>query len=188
MVSAYAVNNDSLACLAFKSEKEKLFREENLKEVFEEQFKNEGWEIPRLIDAMKESDMCYFDSIAQVRMPSWSKGRVALVGDAAHAASGIGTSLAMMGAYVLAREIGQSNGDYATAFAQYENAIRKFVEQGQDMAQSHLKILAKGDSSWLIKFQLYLMKMLPGKFIQFLTKWGRWQMKKAANAIILDKA
>ena len=184
LVSAYAVNNHSLACLAFKSEGDKL-PHGDIKAIFEEQFKNLGWEIPRLIAAMEASSDCYFDSITQVRMPNWSKGRVALVGDAAHAASGIGTSLAMVGSYVLARELGRSNGDYITAFASYEKSIRKFIEKGQDMSQSNLQVLVKGDSSWLIKCQLYVMKMLPGTFIRLFTKWGRWQMKKAANAIAL---
>lgn len=184
LVTAYAIDPHSLACLAFKSEKE--IRNENLKEVFEDQFKSYGWEIPRLIAAMKESRDCYFDTLAQVRMPHWSKGRVALVGDAAHAASGIGTSLAMVGAYVLAREIGRSNGDYMTAFAKYEKSIRKFIEIGQDMAQSNLQLLTKSDSSWLIKCQLSIMKRMPGSFIRLFSKWGRWRMKKAANAIVLD--
>ena len=184
LVTAYAVKNCSLACLAFKSEKDKLPRE-NLKALFEEEFKNSGWEIPRLIDAMKESCDCYFDTVAQIRMPTWSNGKVALVGDAAHAASGIGTSFAMVGAYVLAREIGQCNGDYATAFARYEISIRKFIEKGQDMAESNHKVLSNG-SSWLIKCQLYVMKLLPGKCIRLFSQWGRWQMKKAANAFRLD--
>lgn len=182
--AAYAVKNHSFACLAFKAEKDKLFSQ-NSKAVFEEHFKNSGWEIPRLISAMKESSDCYFGSTTQTRMPFWSKGRVALVGDAAYSAMGIGTSLAMVGAYVLAREIGEANGDYAVAFARYEKSIRKFVEKGQEVSQSNHAILAKSDSSWLIKCQLNLMKILPEKFIRLFTKWGRWQMKKAANAITL---
>lgn len=182
--AVYAVNQHSLACLAFKCEKEKI-SPENLKERFEEQFKNSGWEIPRLISAMKESSDCYFDTIAQIRMPTWWKGRVALVGDAAHAASGIGTSLAMVGAYVLAREIANANRDYTAAFARYEKSIWKYIKKGQDMSESHLHIW-KGEYSWRSKCQLYALKILPGKFIRFFTKWGRWQMKKAANAMTLE--
>lgn len=185
LVSAYAVNGHSLACLAFKSERNRPSHG-NLKELFEEQFTHLGWEIPRLITAMHESSDCYFDSVSQIRMPSWSKGRVALVGDAAHAASGIGTSLALVGAYVLAREIEQSNGDYRAAFTRYENSIRKFIEKGQDLSQSNLQVLTKGDSSWLMKYQLSLMKLLPGAFIRLFSKWGRWQMKQAANSIRLE--
>lgn len=184
LVAAYAVDNHSLACLAFKSEKTRLPRE-NLREIFEEQFKNSGWEIPRLIQFMKESDDSYFDSIAQTRMPTWSKGRVVLVGDAAYAASGIGTSFAMIGAYLLAQEIGRAKGDYAAAFAKYEKSIRKNIEKGQDMSESHLQILAKGDSSKLIKYQLFFMKLLPKRCLQLLTNWGRRKMRKSANSIRL---
>ncbi|MBA3956822.1 MAG: FAD-dependent monooxygenase [Parachlamydiaceae bacterium] len=184
LVSAYAVDGHSLACLAFKSEGDNL-PQDNKKGIFEERFKNMEWEIPRLITAMKAHDDCYFDSIAQVRMSNWSKGRVALVGDAAYAATGIGTSLAMVGAYVLASEIARSGGNHALAFARYEKVIRKFVEKGQNLSQSNLQFLAN-ENSWLIKCQIKLMKMLPGKSIRLLSKWGRWQMKKAANAISLE--
>lgn len=182
--AAYAVNNHSFACLAFKAEKDKLL-DENSKSVFEELFKDLGWEIPRLISAMKESSDCYFGSTSQTRMPIWSRGRVALVGDAAYSAQGIGTSLAIVGAYVLAREMGEANGDYALAFSRYEKSIRKFVEKGQNVSQSNHAILEKGDSSWLIKCQLYVMKILPGQFVRLFTQWGRWRQKKAANAITL---
>lgn len=134
-VAAYAVNNHSFACLAFKIEKDKTCRE-NSKEVFEEHFKSSGWEISRLIGAMKESNDCYFGSTTQTRMPLWSKGRIGLVGDAAYSAQGIGTSLAMVGAYVLAREIGEALGDYSVAFPKYEESIRKFVEKGTGFKQT----------------------------------------------------
>ncbi|MBS0625161.1 MAG: FAD-dependent monooxygenase [Verrucomicrobia bacterium] len=182
LVSAYAAENHSFACLAFKSENNLLPRE-NLKSIFEERFKNTGWEIPRFVAAMKESNDCYFDTVAQIRMPAWSKGNVVLVGDAAHAASSIGTSLAIVGAYILAQEI---EGDYPTAFARYEKSMRKFVERGQNLAQSNLQIIANAESSWLIKLQLYLMKLLPEKFIRLSSKWERWQMKRAANSLKLD--
>ncbi len=182
LASAYAVDNYSFACLAFKGH----IDSENLKEVFKEQFNNLGWKIPKLVDAMDESSECYFDSIAQIRMPKWSKGKVALVGDAAHAASSIGTSLAMVGAYVLASEL--KNRDFATAFTNYEKIMRPFVEKGQNLAESNLQILARSNSSWLLTCQLYLMKLLPGKFMHLLTKWESWQMKKASNAITLPNA
>ena len=186
LIAAYSVNNNSFACLAFKNEEKKL-PSENLKTFFEKQFKESGWETPRILAAMKESEDCYFGSITQVRMPHWSKGRVVLVGDAAYAAHGISTSMAIVGAFVLACELGQSKGDYSLAFSNYEKAIRKFVERGQDLSESNYQILVKGDSSWLLKFQLYLMQKMPAKFIRYLSKWEKWKMKKAANAINLEK-
>jgi 2-polyprenyl-6-methoxyphenol hydroxylase-like FAD-dependent oxidoreductase len=177
----------SLACLAYKSVRDDDIECNNIKGLFEEQFKDANWEIPRIVEAMKNSNDCYFDTIAQVRMTNWSKGCVVLVGDAAHAASGIGTSMAMVGAYVLAREIKQADGDYTIAYAKYETAIREFVDQGQNLAESNLDILVKSRSSWLIKCQLYLMKVLPGKFIRFITEIGRKRMRIAANSIVLEE-
>ena len=73
-----------------------------------EAFAGCGWKTPELVEAMLAANDLYFDAVEQIRMPSWSKGRVALVGDAAYAPSfltGQGTSLALVGAYVLAGEL-----------------------------------------------------------------------------------
>lgn len=69
-------------------------------------------------------------------MPRWSTGRVGLVGDAAHAASslsGQGTSLALVGAYVLAGELA-AHADHHAAFAAYERVMRPFVAMNQALA------------------------------------------------------
>ncbi|MEV0622908.1 FAD-dependent monooxygenase [Nonomuraea sp. NPDC050404] len=92
------------------------------------------WEGPRLLEAMWSSNDFYFDSMAQVKMERWSKGRVALVGDAGYCASplsGQGTSLAMVGAYVLAEELGAGGVD---AFERYERRMRPFVAANQALA------------------------------------------------------
>lgn len=185
LVAAYAANHHSYACLAFKSE-EKTLPFENLKVVFENQYKGIGWEIPRLISAMNNSDSCYFSSLAQVRMPCWSKGRVVLIGDAAYATQGMGTSLCMVGAYVLAREIDKANGDYSLAFNNYEKAIRSYVEAGQDLAESNQKLMTDEGSSMGMKLKLYLMKILPKSFIQFIAKRGKEEMKKVASSFTLE--
>ena len=96
-------------------------------------FDGEGWEIPRLVAAMREADDLFFDVISQIHLPRWSAGRVALVGDAAHAPSfltGQGTSLALVGAYVLGHALA-TIPDHAAAFAAYENRVRGFVEANQ---------------------------------------------------------
>ncbi|MDX8430430.1 MAG: FAD-dependent monooxygenase [Candidatus Algichlamydia australiensis] len=188
LVSAYAVNNNSLAALAYKSEKNRALSCENPKAVFEEQFKDLGWEIPWFLNAMKASDNCYFDSLAQVSMPCWSKGRVALVGDAAYAASGasgMGTSMAIVGAYVLAREIELVKGDYRIAYANYEKSIWEYVEKGQKLAESSNRMMTRKSSSILVKSQLYLMKLMPKKFFHFWAKVGRRRMRKVADSISL---
>ncbi len=184
-VAVYAADHHSYACLAYKTDEKKFFSTKP-KAEFEMQFKDLGWEVPQLISAMKNSNACYFNSIAQVRMPKWSKRNVALIGDAAHAASGMGTSLAMVGAYVLAKEIEATNGEYNIAFERYENSMRKFVEDAQDLAESNHQLLSGKDSSIGTMFQIYMMKILPKKFIQVITKRGRERMREVANALILE--
>lgn len=96
-----------------------------------------GWETPRFISAMEAASDFYLGLIAQVKMDRWSKGRVALVGDAAYCPSpytGQGTSLALIGAYVLAQELGRTPRDVAGAFMRYEAKLRPFVIQNQAIA------------------------------------------------------
>lgn len=183
LATAYAVGNHSYACLAFKSEDETL-SVDNLKAIFENEFQGLGWEVPLLVSLMKESNDYYFNSIAQVRMPCWSKGRVALIGDAAHSVQAMGTSLAMIGAYVLAREIDESNGDYTIAFENYEKAMRDLVEASQDLAENNQQAFTQ--SSIRMKIQLYLMRILPKRIIQYFTEKGKKQMKEVANSLTLE--
>lgn len=94
------------------------------------------WEIPRLLDEMDNAKDFYFDSASQIKMPTWSKGRVSLVGDAAAgptAFTGQGTSAAMVMSYVLAGELAEARGDYETAFKRYEELARPFAELNQDI-------------------------------------------------------
>ncbi|MER6951738.1 FAD-dependent monooxygenase [Nonomuraea sp. NPDC000554] len=92
------------------------------------------WEGPRLLKAMWEARDFYFDAAAQIRMDHYAKGRVALLGDAGYCASllsGQGTSLAMVGAYVLADELAR---DPSGAFDRYERRMRPFVQANQALA------------------------------------------------------
>lgn len=183
LATAYAVGNHSYACLAFKSEEEEPPLD-NLKAVFEHELQGLDWEVPRLVSLMKQSDECYFNSIAQVRMPYWSQGRVVLVGDAAHSVQAMGTSLAMVGAYVLAREIDESNGNYTLAFDKYEKNMRNYVEAAQDLAEENQQAFTQ--SAIRMKIQLYLMEILPKKIIQYFTDRGKKQMKEVANGLTLE--
>ncbi|MEV7092290.1 FAD-dependent monooxygenase [Amycolatopsis sp. NPDC051045] len=90
-------------------------------------FAGTGWETPKLLEALAAADDLYVDSISQIHLDRWSKGRVVLLGDAAWCAGpgGSGTGLAMMGAQVLAGELAAAGGDHVTAFAKYEQRLRK---------------------------------------------------------------
>jgi 2-polyprenyl-6-methoxyphenol hydroxylase-like FAD-dependent oxidoreductase len=86
-----------------------------------------GWECAKILSELDGTDELYFDSVSQIRMPNWSRGRVALVGDAAFRVSllaGQGSALAIIAAYVLAGELGAWHGRYQQAFASYEARLR----------------------------------------------------------------
>jgi 2-polyprenyl-6-methoxyphenol hydroxylase-like FAD-dependent oxidoreductase len=93
-----------------------------------------GWEVPRFLAEMKRSADFYFGAVAQVKMDRWSNGRVVLTGDAAYCPSplsGQGTSLALVGAYILAAELAEHRSDYSAAFGNYEARMRPYVALNQ---------------------------------------------------------
>jgi 2-polyprenyl-6-methoxyphenol hydroxylase-like FAD-dependent oxidoreductase len=93
-----------------------------------------GGFFPQLIDAMKETTQFYYNELAQIHMPVWSRGRVVLAGDAAHCASpltGQGTSLALVGSLVLARELARQPDQPEQVFAAYEQRMRPYVDLNQ---------------------------------------------------------
>lgn len=98
-------------------------------------FRDFGWETQNILNRMPESEDFYFDAITQVKMNSWTKGRVALVGDAGYCASplsGQGNNLAFVGAYILAGELKAANGNYMQAFSRYNALLRSFVDANQE--------------------------------------------------------
>lgn len=106
--------------------------------IIAEHFAADGWEIPRLLREMAGADDFFFDANAQVRMDTWAKGRVVLLGDAGYCAgptSGRGTSQALIGAYVLAGELAAAGGDHTTAFAAYERGMRGYVTEHQALGR-----------------------------------------------------
>jgi len=100
-------------------------------ELVREAFGDMGGEVPRWLDELDRTRAFYFDSITQICMDTWSRGRITLVGDAGYGpgpAVGGGTSLAIVGAYVLAGELAEAGGDHVRAFAAYERAIGDYVQ------------------------------------------------------------
>jgi 2-polyprenyl-6-methoxyphenol hydroxylase-like FAD-dependent oxidoreductase len=109
--------------------------------LLRKKFGNSGWECPKILAALDGCDEVYFDRVSQIRMSSrplaWSRGRIALLGDAASCVSllaGQGCSLAMVAAYILAGELRAARGDFQVAFARYEGLFRPFVEDKQKAA------------------------------------------------------
>ena len=96
------------------------------------------WRVPEILDAVARDPELYFDSVSQIHMDTWAKGRVVLVGDAAHCASnlsGRGASLALLGAWRLAQALRDHPDDLAGACEQYEALHRPSVDKAQAFAR-----------------------------------------------------
>jgi 2-polyprenyl-6-methoxyphenol hydroxylase-like FAD-dependent oxidoreductase len=135
---------------------------EGNKRLFAERFAGMGWEVPTLLEGLAAAPEVYFDSIAQVHLPSYARGRVCLIGDAAWCASprsGMGTSLAVVGAYVLAHELTAAGDDYAAAFAEYQRLLAPFVARCQKLALDTLKTDAFS-SGWRVQLRNVGIRLL----------------------------
>src|SRR5712691_9275539 len=109
------------------------------KQLLASVFAGEAWEVPRLLEKMQTAPDLYFDAVSQIRMETWSHGRAVLLGDAGYCPAlltGQGSTLAMMGAYILAGELKVALGDHQRAFHQYEQAFRPVVTEEQKKAGS----------------------------------------------------
>ncbi|MER5207799.1 FAD-dependent monooxygenase [Streptomyces sp. NPDC002825] len=101
-------------------------------------------DVDRWLDELDRTPAFYFDSITQLRMDTWSQGRVTLVGDAGYCpgpAVGGSTTLAVVGAYVLAGELARAGGDHERAFPAYERAMREYADGSRAAALSAAKTL-----------------------------------------------
>ena len=102
-----------------------------LKQYLAKYFKGAGWKTEEIMKGMMESEDFYASEIVQVKLPSLSKGRFVLVGDAGYApgATGTGTSLALTGAYLLAGEIVKHKGDLSAGLRGYEERMRPIIDE-----------------------------------------------------------
>lgn len=130
------------AGLAYRSEPVEYDRRnaDEQRALLTRHFAGAGWQCDVLLSAAAESDDFYFDSFAQVHMPTIAQGRVTLAGDAGYCASplsGMGTSLALVGAYVLAGELGDADSLDAeriqAALQRYESVMQPYIDRCQDL-------------------------------------------------------
>ncbi len=193
LVNLYSSRGDIHAKAAFLFASEPLsFNSRNIaqqQQLLANTYAEVGWEVPRLLGAMIAAPDFYFDSITQICMDAWSKERVVLAGDAGYCASpvsGQGTSLALVGAYVLAGELAAASGDYKIAFVQYEKQLRKYVKENQKLGQLFAKNMT-GEKKNKIVVWLHdqFMKIIPGQWINFLTQRSVNRVNKVANSINL---
>ena len=130
----------------------------------------DGW-----LDELDRTPTFYFDSITQLQLDTWSCGRVTLVGDAGYCpgpAVGGSTSVAVLGAYVLAGELAQVNGDYAQAFAAYEREMADAVRRSRAFARTVAKSLVPNSAAgvWALTRGAQLISMLPAGLTKALAR------------------
>lgn len=107
-------------------------------ELIASEFSDAGWQAERIIASMKDAPDFYFQSLQQIRMDKWSIGRVICLGDTAYAPTpltGMGTTLALTGAHLLAGELSKlEEGEHPKkAFEAYESSFRPWIEKQQDI-------------------------------------------------------
>jgi 2-polyprenyl-6-methoxyphenol hydroxylase-like FAD-dependent oxidoreductase len=129
-------------------------------------FQGLSWrEAPEIFARLETADDLYFDAVTQIVLPAWSSGRTALLGDAAFCPSllaGQGSAFAMLGAYILARELLETKGAPA-AFDAYERRMRPFIEQKQRAARSFASSFTPSSHLGLfVRDQVMHLMNLPG--------------------------
>ncbi|EUC40956.1 hypothetical protein COCMIDRAFT_30182 [Bipolaris oryzae ATCC 44560] len=135
---------------------------------FEKEFSDAGFQAERCIREMKKADDFYMQQIAQVKMDTWVKGHVTLVGDAAYCPSpisGVGTGAGIVGAYVLAGELSKMPNDIPSALANYERITRQYVDKAQRLILGAPQI-ANPQTEWGIKIFNNVTGVLSHPFIQ----------------------
>lgn len=143
MLNAY--NNKTDVIFMFLSEADIPYDYRDIaqqRSIIAANFAGEAWRSTELLEEISNSDSFYFDKFCQIKMPSWSKGKVVLIGDAAYCpspASGQGGSLAMQGAAAIADALVKHHGDHELAFAEYEQNLRPAIEEIQAIAEEHVK-------------------------------------------------
>lgn len=173
--------DDARAVFLFRSPRELEYHHRDVprqKQLLRQAFAGFGWELPRLMAELEHTPAFYFDSITQLRMDTWSRGRVSLAGDAGYspgAAVGGSTSLAIVGAYVLAGELAAAGGDHVRGFRAYEDALRDYVLRGRQFAMSAARRLIPQTplQLWMFAQSSRLFNATPTGLLRALAKLSR---------------
>ncbi len=156
-------------------------------EILAAAFAGVGWRVPALLDAMWDTTDFYFDAICQVHLERWWRGRVALIGDAAYCGSpltGLGTSMSLVGAYVLAGELAASPDDHEAAFARYQDEMRAYVAACQKLPPGGVKGFAPRTQTMISLRNLSMKLMTTWPMRNVLTK----QFQKADGITLKEYA
>jgi 2-polyprenyl-6-methoxyphenol hydroxylase-like FAD-dependent oxidoreductase len=157
---------------------------EQQKEFWAQKFRGCGWQSERFLEGMKTTDNFYSQEVIQVCVDTWHKGRVVLLGDAAHCPSpfsGMGTTGSFVGAYVLAGELSRNPDDLSLALTNYDKTLRPFVNEIQNVNATAIRMTIP-DSHWgvaIIHWVAWLVCLLriPALFSRFSSEEkGGWPL------------
>ncbi|KAJ5929483.1 hypothetical protein N7454_006433 [Penicillium verhagenii] len=156
------------------------------KKAWAELFANAAWKTPRIIRDMQDDEAAndfYSQEVGQVRLDSWSRGRVVLLGDAAYCpspATGMGTTSGLTGAYVLAGEIGKfcnrlessndSKDSLLHALSEYDRKFRPFMKEVQTLGPGMPNIVAP-ETQWGISVMHFILWMAALLGIDAVAQW-----------------
>ncbi|KAK5447942.1 hypothetical protein LTS15_009441 [Exophiala xenobiotica] len=159
---------------------------EKQKELLREYFHDAGWECRRIVKEMEAADDFYYDMVAQVNMDTWSTGRVVLLGDAGYCASpisGMGTTLALTGAYNLAGALARHPVDHTAVFAEYEEKMKPVVKRAQKLVPGAPYIFAP-ETAWGIWVMHVILVIIhySGLALLMAMRWG-----PPANAVPVEE-
>jgi 2-polyprenyl-6-methoxyphenol hydroxylase-like FAD-dependent oxidoreductase len=141
--------------------------DQEYKSVLTNIFADVGWECPQILAALASVGSIYFDRASQIRLDHWTRGRTALVGDAAACVSlmaGEGSGLAMAEAYVLAGELRNCGGYYGAAFARYEQRLKPFLIRKQQSAAKFASSIAP-KTAFGIRFRNLVLRLTRVRFV-----------------------
>ncbi len=131
-------------------------------EILRAKFTGVGWLVPQILAAMPGAGDFYCDSLSQVHIGQWYRGRTVLLGDAGYCGSplaGLGTAMALVAAYVLAGELSATPDDHEAAFARYQDEMRAYVKQCQTLPPGGVKGFAP-NSALMIRMRDLSMGMM----------------------------
>jgi 2-polyprenyl-6-methoxyphenol hydroxylase-like FAD-dependent oxidoreductase len=148
-VALHPGTGSSLAAFMFRSRARTDHHDpESGRQLLRRLYRDVGWRAQELLAGYLVAEDAYFDSVTRIRMSSWSRGRVTLIGDAASCVSlfGDGSSSAMEGAATLAASLDASPHDIHAALDQYESVHRAVTRPRQRgvWIASHLLIPRSG--------------------------------------------
>jgi 2-polyprenyl-6-methoxyphenol hydroxylase-like FAD-dependent oxidoreductase len=163
------------------------------KELLRAVFSGVGGEVTRWLEELDHAPAFYFDAITQLTMETWSRERVTLVGDAGYCPGpvvGGSASLAVVGAYVLAGELAEAEGDYARAFVACEQQMGDYVRASRSLARRAARTLIPTSQAqiWTLSQSLRMVSHLPARPIGAVARLADRSLSVAGSMALKDYA